>query len=129
MEDLSYYTKAVLGLADVAAVAAASGYRCRFHTHVYPLLNIHYTPEDFWQWSEMRAEDGDFDSLEAPQQEKVRVYQPASAFLISYHVNSLPQLVAFLEQVLRRWGGWVGCDDGTFETTYDAANIKTLRYP
>lgn len=129
MEDLFYFTKANVGLDDIAQIATAAGCQVEQHDTPSPMLRIYDTPRVVWEWSVLNADDGDFDSFETPQQEQLAVYQPVSAFQITFHVQTLPQLKGLLKQALNQYDGWVGCDDGTFETIFSLDTIGSLHLP
>ncbi len=156
MEDIFYFSKTSIRLEDIATLAQACGYVCKYYTYSVCYLNVYYEDQGFWQWSELKASDGDFDSFDPPQKEKIAQFQlrsegpqvepfttlkgkrreipqggdgPVSAFMISYQVASLPKLLWFLKLILGRYGGWVGCDDGNFKVTLDFENIEKLRCP
>jgi hypothetical protein len=146
MEDVFYFTREWITLADIERLAREAGYRTE--TAADPVGNQyvriynggHFTrqyrsrsdpsiiettlADDFWDVTEWR----DFDSFEDADLEKLTAYQPAAAFGIAHHISSLPLLTTFLEQVLQAFGGWVGRDDD-WEVTYDARSIATLRPP
>ncbi|MBI1929611.1 hypothetical protein HYR99_35860 [Candidatus Poribacteria bacterium] len=138
MEDIFYFSKVPIKLEEIAAHAEACGYLCKYYTYSVRYLNIYYEDHGFWQWSELKESDGDFDSFDHPQREKMTQFQlrsespqggPASAFLISYRVSSLPKLLWFLKLILGRYGGWIGCDEGHFNVTSNFENIEKFRYP
>lgn len=138
MEDIFYFSKAAIRLEDIAALAEACGYMCKYYTYSVRYLNVYYEDQGFWQWSELKESEGDFNAYDHPQKEKIAFFQlrsdspqggPVSAFMISYRPTSLSKLLGFLKLILRSYGGWVGCDDGNFKVTYGFENIENLQYP
>lgn len=129
MEDLFYFSKTCITLDDIRLQAKKAGYRCTIFTNSDRWLNVYYNDHDFWQWSEFHEDKGDFDALEPLQQKKIAAFQPLSALVVSHHITSLPDLVVFLQHILKCYGGWVGCDDGIFQATYDHQTIEKLHYP
>lgn len=141
MEDLFYFTKAEIVLDDIERAAESAGYRCSYNVDSGRDLKVYFggyieawardTPEsplvryireDCWVWSEW----SDWASLEPADQLVVAEYSPASSFMISYHVGSLPTLRGFLRRILETYGGWVG--DYDWSRPYDLRNIDTLEF-
>jgi len=129
MEDIFYFSKAYIRPEEIATLAEECGYMGKYYTYSVRYLNVYYEHQGFWQWSELKENQGDFDDFDYPQQEKIAFFQPVSAFMISYRATSLPKLLLFLKRILGSYGGWVGCDDGNFKATYDFENIENLCYP
>jgi hypothetical protein len=130
MEDIFYFTRANVRLEHIKEIAESLGYRCFLTSRAHNTwLNIYYGNTHFWQWEELKREDGDFDGFETPQLEVVTEYEPHAAFGIGHHIESWQQLSKFLQFVLTKYEGWIGRDDGTFEVRYNAYNVADFEYP
>jgi len=90
------------------------------------VLNIYGPPDELLHCIPIEPMGRDYSSFESPQQERIRTLQPESGFIISHHDTSTETLLELLKCVFERYGGWVGNDDNTFETIYDANTIDCL---
>ncbi len=68
----------------------------------------------------------DMSSLEECQERVLDSYRPASTFVISFRWNSLDRLAVLLKALLGQFGGWIGCDDGTFARRFSLDDIDEL---
>jgi hypothetical protein len=133
MEDLFYFTQAEVTLEDIERLAHEAGYETTYvQWSTEPWLHVILTNEIYWEWIPIREREGGFDSFEVPAQELLGRYQPLSAFDVTFHPYrppSLTKLGEFLQLILMKYGGWVGCDTANLEPIYRVDNIEELRYP
>jgi len=147
MEDIFYFSKETVSLADINALAVEIGYRCQHvsdvtGTHLKILIDDFFTrlsqqkqqdtsqpsislQQDFWLWSDWGA-DYDLSSIEPANLRRILDYQPKSSFVVSYHPLALSNLRVFLKRVLSSYGGWAGCDDN-WEVVYDRNSVDLLQ--
>lgn len=124
MEDIFFFTRVPIKRQDIANQAEQAGYECQYTETVFQDLRV-LSPEtrSSWVFAEIAPDSGIV--FEEKAQHKVDTYQPASAFMVSYHVISLPELVGLMKVLLMLYEGWVACDDD-FDTIYDMHTIDQL---
>jgi hypothetical protein len=125
MNDVFYFTKTNISLDYIADIAKQSGFKHEFIGRPTIYLNIYYQPTNFWQWIGMREEE-DFNGFGPHERAIVEVFQPASAFIICYHDDSLRQLSSFLFNILDCYGGLIVSDADNLEPIYTIDNINEL---
>lgn len=132
MEDIFYFTPAVIGLDQIEQAALAVGFRTESYT--YPedqFLNVFYEEQDFWQWREMHSSSRDFDYFSPGWRAVISATNTRSAFMISLPYVSLPQLAPFIRDLLTMYGGWIGDDTEELTPLYTADALVDLarQYP
>jgi hypothetical protein len=124
MEDIFFFTKSSIKLEDVAKQAEQAGYEYQYlEAHFQDLKVISLKSQNFWVFAEIVPNSGMI--FDENPQHRIDTYNPASAFMVSYHVASLPELAMLMKILLTVYEGWVGCDDD-FDTIYDLQNIDQL---
>jgi len=146
MEDLIYFTRASVSLADIAHLAAEAGYRpettevspeareLRIYNggkvdswrrpHAGAPLEVTWR-DDSWIWHDWRNWRDEI--VEEPADEwKLADYDPVTVFLIHYRPGSLPYLKKLLKSLLQLYGGWVDADDES--PPFDVESIDGLKY-
>ena len=147
MEDVFYFTRELVILADIASLAEEAGFTPRFYWTGTPqeTLKVGYGPlkppevseiaddgtrhdsvkmmQDRLVWREWGDEG--WGSLEPEDLARLEAYTPRSSFSISLWSTGVPELRFFMKKVLDRYGGWVGADE-VWHRTYHAETIHTL---
>jgi hypothetical protein len=126
MEDLFFFTKSDISYKDLEEQAENTKYRTELFDESISdsFLRIYIDDRRFWDWGKLEGDHGV--TFDPKAEKKISEFQPSSAFIISYHVDTLPNLASFLKSILRRYGGWVGCDDD-LETIYTVDDIDGLK--
>ncbi len=83
-------------------------------------LLIEYSKGEYWRWRKAGKED----FYEEVDQDKLSELQPQSIFEVGYNSSSAAHLIAFLECILARYGGWVL--RGNWDNLYTVDNIRSL---
>ena len=109
METLTYITQSELDLQNILEIAQEYSYRADLFTEAHEQLSIRFgnDPSEWWAWFNISRDEMLFD--EDVEYEIFRELKPKSVFATEYHVNTLPTLVSFLEEILKRYKGWVEC--------------------
>ena len=129
MEDLFLFTKSEVTLPSIAELADAKGYPHKIITYQgHSDLNVYYNAKA-WVWAKMSEQEGDYGGFEPTQLDIAHAYAPLSAFIVSFHPDSLQLLADFIESFLRLYGGWLGWGTSDFEPVYTAENIRDLTFP
>ncbi|MDQ2730947.1 MAG: hypothetical protein M3Y56_04755 [Armatimonadota bacterium] len=144
MEDVFYFTKSIVHVEDIAQLAKKQGWPCILmpfprmvdNNIMVNQLDVEvdvpikrgsaatpYFGNEHWFINEDIEEEYSF--WEPDDIKKIRVYQPVSSLLFTYHVASLPVLGRFLKLVLERYGGWVWGSDNRI---YDASNVENIKF-
>jgi hypothetical protein len=130
VRDVFYFSKSPVKMSDLASVAHDIGRSTKFvEASDEQILNICGPSDELLHCIRIDPLGRDYSSFESPQQERIRMLEPQSGFIISFHITSHDTVLGLLKCVLDRYGGWVGSDDNTFETIYDARNIDFLVEP
>ncbi len=132
MDDLFYFTPATIGLDQIEQAALAAGFRTEAYDYsTGRFINVFYEEQEFWQWHEMHQSEGHFDYFEPGWIAVMSNTNTNSAFMISLHYSSLPQLALFLRDLLAMYGGWISADTQEPEPFYTADALVDLarQYP
>ncbi len=132
MDDVFYFSHAVVTFEDLMDIAEEFGYQSRVRTHAdgEEWLHIYYQADEAdWMWIPVSEAQGDFQSFEPVSLKIVTRYNPASAYIVHYRVLSWVKLRVFLRRVMERYGGWVGSDTDGWKPIYTAENIQTQANP
>ena len=128
MLDVFYFTKALVGLSDIALIALELGHQSEvIESNDVQQLNVHIPPDQIVVWMPIEPLGKDLLSFESPQQERIREFGAVSGFIVSYHIPSTNFVVKMLKTVVERYDGWIGLDDNTFATRYDAEKLPNWR--
>src|SRR5215204_2561965 len=107
MEDIFYFTKAVIDLGHLEKIAHDFGYQPEHMRYPYEhksriyenhWLSVEYADQQYWEWREMHEEEGDFDGFPPEKRQELANLGFSSAFSITLHLVSLPKLASFLEK-------------------------------
>jgi hypothetical protein len=133
MESLFYFNRAAVSLDDIEAVARATGHRTELRRHG-PGYRLVVAPTGgdrwcSWFWDQL-SEDEWAQTFEPDDLELISQYQPATLLMIDEHPISWPRLRLLLASILERFGGWIGCDNGSgFDPVLTADTIHTVDDP
>lgn len=127
LRDVFYFTKSSVKMSDIASIAQEIGRGTEIiQTCDGQNLNVCGPSNELLHCIPIEPLGRDFSTFEIPQQDRISDLQPQAGFIISYHLASSDTLLALLKRILERFGGWVGSDDNTFETIYDAESVDCL---
>lgn len=127
LRDVFYFSKVQITISDIVSTATELGFKPQvIETCDGKNLNVFGVDDVLLHWIPIDPLGRDFSTFEELQQERIRSQQPVSGFIISFHLHSSTDLVRLLKCVLERFGGWLGCDDNTFETIYTSENLEGI---
>jgi hypothetical protein len=146
VEDLIYFTQAIIAVADIAHLAAEAGFRPETSVvspdasdlRIYHggKVDSWHRPsagapleivwrDDSWIWHDWRNWRNE-EVVEPDREWRLADFDPVTVFLVSYRPGSLPSLKRLLKSLLRRYGGWVAADEGM--PPFEVENIDSLEY-
>jgi hypothetical protein len=141
LEDLFYFSKQIVGLAEVKELAQSYHYECEErpnHMGVYvdgiyvSREHLPYATEDvctphqeFWTWQVTDWTNGIDIGLDPTNRSFLQEYAPRSGLTVSFHYATLPQLCKFLRDLLLKYGGIVGLDAEWVDDDGQTINVLT----
>lgn len=91
------------------------------------VLNVQYAAPQYWEWSSMRRDLGEWDSFEDEAVSRALSLGVESIFSVSYHVDSLYLLLPLLGHILEAHDGWISRDDD-FGVLYDRDHVLEFKF-
>lgn len=124
MNDIFYFSTAVVGLDVVRDLAVRLGYLEKYLSESALQLEMKRGARHWCEWSCF-----DLDDAEPEERAELKAEGIRTSFCITHHSVDLPDLVRLLACVIESYGGWVGTDADRFAPRYDFANISALAAP
>jgi hypothetical protein len=128
MEDLFYFSRSEVTLEQIQDLAESKGYKHAIFT--YPggrnYSGGRYLSVNLSVAKDFHCEEWfDLDVLEPGQIDLLERLDPASSWMFSYQPRAMPELKAFLKDLLLTYGGWIAQDDD-WETIYDVDHLTDM---